>query len=428
MKASSLVLLASIAINLALGYYWLSRPATAESDPVGARIGPAGSTPGQSDAAPGSTASNSGSGAGAETDSWQLPAGRWEILLAPDNLSVLADRLRETGMPPTILRSVLQSLLLIQYGPASVEILGPVNPFWQPSGLEDAGLHNPSHMVEYRKLVQEMDERLRAALGDDYYRNPDALNSYRRQYGDLSDDRLLGIARIQNDYSQRMTALLGAGGIMDAERRSQLTQAETDRQAAIEAYLTPAEFEEYSTRNSGSASTLRNRLAAFKPTEEEFRALVQFQLEFDRQYPATSLELSQERAAHQDELNQRLQSALPPDRVEAFQLSQLPGATQVSRLVERLELPADTTWQLLRTQQEIQSRAQAIQVDPTLDPATKAAQLGTLATEASSRLNATLGDTGFELYRQNAATWLNALSSSGGRGGGTAPAILTLPF
>lgn len=431
MKASSLALLASIAINLALGYYWFNRAANAESAPAGARSGVEANDTAQPDTAPQTTAVASQSSPVEGNDPWQLPPGRWEILMVADNVEVLADRLRETGMPLPLLREVLQRHLLIQYGPASVAILGPVNPFWQPSGLEDARLHNPDHLIEYRQLTEEMDQKLRAALGDDYYlSSTDMIASYRSQYGDLSDERIVGIAHIQEEFSQRLSELLMFTVPVSAEDRAKLGQIEEDRLAAIEAYLTPSEFEEYRLRNSSSANRLKNTLAAFNPTEDEFRALAELEIEFDSQYPlgiGTTIEQSRERATHLPELRLQQQAVLPADRVEAFQLSQEPGATQVSRLVSRLDLPTETTWLLLRTQKEIQDRAQAIQSDSTLDPANKSAQLGALAVEAGNRITSTLGETGFELYRQYAGTWLNILNAGSGRGGAIPPGLV-LPF
>ena len=51
-----------------------------------------------------------------------------------------------------------------------------------------------------------------------------------------------------------------------------------------ERILTPAELEEYDLRNSNTGRAMRRELAAFNPTEEEFRAIYKLRQPVDEKY------------------------------------------------------------------------------------------------------------------------------------------------
>jgi hypothetical protein len=77
--------------------------------------------------------------------------------------------------------------------------------------------------------------------------------------------------------------------------------------------------------------------------------------------------------------------------------------------VDRLELPAAATQQVVEVQSEISKRADAIRKDPSLSDADRGSLLAALADEATGRITAVMGDRGMEAYKQNGGGWLQAL-------------------
>jgi hypothetical protein len=78
-------------------------------------------------------------------------------------------------------------------------------------------------------------------------------------------------------------------------------------------------------------------------------------------------------------------------------------------MVERLELPAEATGQVLALRGDIDKRADAIRHDTSLSAADRSAQLAALADDATSKAGAILGERGLAAYKQNYGWWIQNL-------------------
>jgi len=111
----------------------------------------------------------------------------------------------------------------------------------------------------------------------------------------------------------------------------------------------------------------------------------------------------------QTQLLPQFQAVLAPDRFAAFQQAVDPAYQQINRLVARLELPPDTSTQVVALQKDIMQRATAAQTMRDATPDQRAAQLIVLNQEATAKLTQTLGARGYEAYKTNGGYWLQML-------------------
>jgi hypothetical protein len=77
--------------------------------------------------------------------------------------------------------------------------------------------------------------------------------------------------------------------------------------------------------------------------------------------------------------------------------------------VARLELPAATSQQVVALQQDIQTRARAIQTNRDLPAADRTTQLEALQAEATAKLTTSLTARGLAAYKENGGYWLENL-------------------
>jgi hypothetical protein len=234
--------------------------------------------------------------------------------------------------------------------------------------------------------------------------------------GGIPREKMDRVQAIISDYGEMKNEVFGVtNGTMIAEDQEKLAFLDKEQQADIEAALTPAEYLEYQLRSSPTAGQLRFQLQAFNPTEDEFRVLFKARQDFDQQYGAEwsaglTPEQREDRQAHQSELAAQIQAALGPDRFAQYKQETDQVYIDTSRLVERMELPAAATQQVVDVQGDITKRADLVRKDPGLSAADKRAQLSALADEAAAKVGAVLGDRGFAAYRQNGGWWLQGLA------------------
>ncbi len=244
--------------------------------------------------------------------------------------------------------------------------------------------------------------------------NPAYLLSLRQQYGNVSAEKLTQIAQMMQDFSAAQSEVMGARGSMPPADLNQKMQAlQKDRDAAITRLLSPEEYEDYLLRSSPTAITLRNQLQAFNATEAEYKAIFQLQKEFDDRYTGQPMtpDLARSRAQAQVDLRQQIVAALGPERGNDYTLSLEPGSAQLTKMVNRLQLPTSSVAELLAVQKEIQAKAQAASRGAA--PADRETAIAALRAEASARIGGIVGASGLEVYKQYGGSWLSSPTLSG---------------
>jgi hypothetical protein len=330
-----------------------------------------------------------------------------QAALESSDLPGLVARLRVAGFPPDVIRAIVRAKLGEAFIARRKE-LDPgeaTRPFWKNRPAD------PKLNAEIARLSSEHAKLLRDLLGDDARDPMEAAFQVRRLEG-VPPDKVAGVKRLLQDYDEMRAELYRAGSITAAEREK-LAAIDKAQRADLAQLLTPAELLEYGLRSGPVADQLRWQLAAFSPTEAEFRAVYQLQAAFQEQwsnaYGALSADQQRQRSEAQKQLNEQIKAALGPERAADYERSLNGDYQQTSRLVARLNLPAEAANQVWSVRQDIQKQQQAVLANRTLPADERNQLLATLAEEAGTRITATLGARGFEAYKQYGGQWLQQL-------------------
>jgi len=389
MRIFPFLLAGSLAVNAALLALMIIGVASGGSSPAASThaMAPAAKMTAAVDATPG-------------TDTWAR--------LHTGDLAAQRERLRAEGFPPSVIRSILAAQIHAGFAARrkALDAAGGEVPFW--------GNFTPSSKLfaEYAALNIEELRTLRVLLGPD----PDHAIAvdFRRQLPNLSDDKIDQLAAIRAHYSEQQQdiSLRGSGTeTLSPDDRAQLAALRKAMHAEFATVLTPDELTDYDLRTSNTANSLRNRLSAFDPTEQEFRSLYQLQSGFDDQYQFTGPPTPDQMRARNDAqnaLNGQIAATLGPDRYADYQRSNDFDYRQVNQLVTRLELPPETAIQVYAVQQDIMQRAHDVGLAPGPKPSVEELQqqLTVLGDEAKTRISALLGPAGYEAYQQYGGQWM----------------------
>jgi len=193
---------------------------------------------------------------------------RWQN---PDNsaaaLRDLAANLRAAGVPPSIVARMVGETLRAQLY-ADVARL----PYWQLMAPSKETRRRQSDAA--RELLRLQEE----IVGPDGSAVKTLDPTIRRlDYGDLPDDKVTALLRIQRDYDDLRNDLLTGGGIITREesetRRREYENIEKERLADVAAALTPEEFAEYERRQSPAAQRVQRSLRDLNLSEDAYLAL-----------------------------------------------------------------------------------------------------------------------------------------------------------
>jgi len=392
MKVSTLLLAGSLAANFALAAVFFA----------GASASHVVSSNSSLPARPATTAPGSAAKTAIDAETWTR--------LQTDDLPAFLARLRAEGFPPALVRAIMAEQVRVQFAPrrAALNRKGADRPFWEPA-TED-----PKTAAALREIMKEQNQALKDLLGPDATTDEFAAASLHRQFPGLSDDKINELQRIQQDFNERRSDLLtGVNGAILPDDREKLTAIEKAQHDEIAQTLTPQELEDYDLRTSNTANLLRYQLTAFDPTEQEFRTLYQIQSDFsDRlgpMYGPPTQDEMRARAEAQKQLNDQILATLGPERGADYQRAIDNNYRQTSQLVARLDLPPESANDVYAVQKDIQQRVTALRTDPTLSLSDRNQQIAALADEAKAKVTATLGDSGFEAYKQYGGSWLQNL-------------------
>jgi hypothetical protein len=327
----------------------------------------------------------------------------------------LVARLRSWGYPSRIVRAIVQAQVRERFasGYQAIAIAAAAIPYWR--GGSSSLAVDPKLERERRALDRQVSEVATQILGSsvDELSEP-AKRMARRQYGDLSSEKLSQMQQIQADYIDLVAEVrIEMRNLMLPEDAAKLAFLEREMRSDVARLLTPQELENVDLRTSGIAAQMRSKLSAFHPTEEEFRAIFEAHQAVESRFGDVRFELASEQrrqgAVAQDQLAFQIEASLGPERYAEYKLSTDPAWFTAERFVTRLGLPSSTIPQLVVIQQDITKRANAVRSDPALTPQQRQLQLNILEREGTSRIAPILGSHGMEAYRQDVGYWLRSL-------------------
>jgi hypothetical protein len=187
-------------------------------------------------------------------------------------------------------------------------------------------------------------------------------------------------------------------------------KVQREMEDAIQAVLTPEEFLDYQLRFSLTATTLRQQITGFDPSEEEFLAVFKLREEFDREYSpmlladATEAKQAEQRTA-QEQLNEQLRAVLGEQRYADYERAQNYQYQQLHRLVQRAGLPTATANEVYDMRHIAESQANQVRNNLALTPEQRNGALLAIRRETERTIQQALGNETWERYNQPNNTW-----------------------
>lgn len=173
-----------------------------------------------------------------------------------------------------------------------------------------------------------------------YERHEAAINA-------LPADKRERVREIQEAYWEKSDELNDDiadkyGGVRNAEAMERYRANNTHRLAELSQLLTADELELYEMRGSSVADRLGQKLAAWQPTEFEFRAIYRLRRTIDEPFGGTvrrdMVEGNVADPAGEAEFREKLAAELGPERLAEYDRVQDPGYQALSRLRKRFGL------------------------------------------------------------------------------------------
>lgn len=412
MKPALIFSLIALSFGANAALVWqLRRPAGGDTDASG-RAASASAT-GQA----ASVAAKKSANAKAAGDG-KVPGETWAALQSDGDLPGLVARLRAAGYPKHVIAVIVSQAVNEQNAARWKELtLPPVNgEYWTTRlpGVSAASLRDPAVLAARRKLSLEQSNQIKELIGSTgVEESPEYLASQRRQYGNLSADKIAQVQDIVRDY-QELTQQVRADmqGVTLPEDREKLAFVEAERRKDLAKIMSPEEFDEYMMRTSSTASSVRSQLSAMNPTEQEFRAIYKLQETFDDQFGPNSpnqrgtQESAQARNAAQKQLLEDIKGLLGPERGAEYERSRDYTYQSAVNIVRRLDLPKENAVTVFELQKETQQRTAELQRDRSLNAEQRQAQLAALSAEVHGKVTAALGERGAAAYQESGGFWL----------------------
>lgn len=349
-----LLLALSLAGNAVLGYLILRPDRTSSVDH---RQTNPGETRLASADQPRTVAASPGAPASGEARKPAAPApGSWQTLYAGHDLGALVTNLRRAGFPAAVVRAAVNHQLDERFADRQAAVIPP---FWVRTG------GSPEQIEAQLALNNERRELFESLLGADAL--PSAVldpNARARRYGQLSDDKVNALAKIERDYgevsrlaySQRQANMFTSG----EEMMKQQELVEQERRADLATVLSPEELEQFEMRNSITSGRLANSLRAVDVNEAEYAALYRMQKAADAanpaRYGALTPEANLQRLAAQERLNEQARTVLNDDRFYKYLEAADSNYAQAARFTAAFpSIPPATTYELSKIQRELQT-------------------------------------------------------------------------
>ena len=231
----------------------------------------------------------------------------------------LGRELRAAGFPPAVVHRLIAELYTLHLADTN-----PLRdtPYWMRANRtlrEQTEAHFRGRLTQLDSMTNELSrpsERL------------DPL-ARKRRYGDLSDERIDAIVRLERDYQEIRAGFQDGftpGMLPSPEdlslRREQTALLNAEKRADLAKLLTPAELEAYELRNSDAAMQVARNTQGITLDEREFTALFQARQAYDGALPRTSGRITPEqalqRASATADFVDRARAILPDDRFYFF--------------------------------------------------------------------------------------------------------------
>jgi len=353
----------------------------------------------------------------------------WANVESADYRDYIA-KLRAIGCPEETVRDIIIADVSKLYA-ARVAALYPSGKDFKFWAVDDNKKRNEERdrALKRRELEREKIALIKELIGVDlesemarWSGRPDDADW---RYGFLSPERQEQLKALQDKYRDLERAALGENGGNDPAARARIAALRAQREAEMAQLLGPQDYQEYQLRNSWTARNMRESLASFQPTEDEFRKVFELRKAFDDQLGQTreggDAQAREQRQLAQQQLEEQIRTTLGEDRYRQYQLAQDDRYRELYDFGQRNNLAQETIQSVYDMRRTAETMRRQVESDRTLSPEQRAAALTALANETRTSISTAMGEQAWKDYQRRDGGWLDRLArveQRGGRGGG----------
>jgi hypothetical protein len=416
-----LILIISVCINVALaGAYFVSKRSTPVAEPAADSAVPA--KPTKNERARRAHVDVAGS---------QTNGFRWGSVESDDYREYI-ENLRAIGCPEETVRDIIIAdvnklyagrLLALYPSPSDFK-------FWQTEDRNNR-TERRDRERKRREIEEEKRQLIKELLGVDlesemakWEGRPDG-DAWR--LGFLSPEKQQAVQALQQKFEEMQRALFNemreGGGPPSPETRAKMLAMRAQREAELAALLSPQEFQEYQLRNSNTARNMRDSLASFSPSEDEFRKIFEARKAFDDQYGFArgggDEAAREQRRLAQQQLDDQLRSVLGEDRYAQYHMAQDDRYREIYDFTQRSNLPKETAKTIYDIQNTAEQQRREVLNNQNIPQDQRNATLAQMAEEIKTTLQATMTPEVYAQYLRDDGRWVGQFANGGRRGEGT---------
>ena len=268
-----------------------------------------------------------------------------------------------------------------------------------------------------RELEREKRALIKELLGIDYENEMARLSGRPDEddwrFGFLTAEKQELLRTLQTKYREMERALMAEGGFRNPENRAKMTALRAQREAELAQALGAQDYQEYQLRNSPTARNMRDSLASFEPTEDEFRHIFDIRKQFEDQFgfirDGGDQAMREQRQAAQAKVDEQLRALLGEERYHDYALAQDDRFREIYDFTERNNLPRSTADALLEIRKTVEQTGQEIRNNPALSPEEQRLAMLKVREETLATVKGTLGDSADAYLNDRDNRWLTRM-------------------
>ncbi|MGV3754959.1 MAG: hypothetical protein ACO1QS_06225 [Verrucomicrobiota bacterium] len=288
---------------------------------------------------------------------------------------------------------------------------------------EDTYRYSAERNRKYRELAEEKKALLIELLGVD-------LEKLRRERQGLPDYEALSWAYLPEAKRKQVQDIVQRFQDMEQEthqkyrnyygeeRATEMNEISRQRDAELAKLLSPQELEDYKVRSSQTAQQMKWNLAAFEPSEQEFRAMYKVEEALsnalgqhryggaDPDDPAEQKKHADANKAKEEEMKKLLGEA----RYKEYTRAQDYYYQELYRMAQRSGLPKETVTKVFDMKDAAETQARQVRSDQNLTPEQRQQALAEIKNLTQKSIQDSLGEKNFKRYQSQGGWWLNNLA------------------
>lgn len=305
----------------------------------------------------------------------------WRTVESEDYPKYIAN-LRAIGCPEDTIRDIIIADVNKLFEDRRKSLFGPKTnrlEYWKPWALRKAQAFDEERIKAQQDLAREKRAVLKALLGVELEEQSHlmTLTPLEEEFDFLAPETRTAVIEMEQQYAARRLKLSMSGADMNEHRK-----LEKEREAQLATLLSPEELEDYRLRRSETAGRMTLELAAFEPTEQEFREIFKLRSQVEDEFGRTRDDRLGSAATVK--LEEGLKSLLGDTRYADYERSQDSNYQAVRRVADKNGFDKHAANKIFELKKAAEAQASVIRQDDALSREQRRAALSAIRKEADS--------------------------------------------